>query len=391
MMHMDCDCEQKGHSAPIKTIEVSAGAIERTAEILKEYQNICLVADENTYAAAGKRVYELLIAAKKKVRTCILPAGSMATAENVGNLLIEVGSEPNPYDINAFSQNPDFVLAVGSGSVNDVSRMVSYRLGIEYGVCGTAPSMDGYISVVAPLLVRGKKIIYNCSTARHIIIDLDVCSKAPYELLIAGIGDMIGKHIAILDWELSHWKTGEYFCQKTADMVIAAANQCIEHAFKVAQREPEDIRAIVDGLLCSGLGIAYTGSSRPASGTEHMVGQTWEVIGLEEHHKPQLHGVEVGQATFTAISIFRKLYRETDDKTLKAFIGKYLPAFDRICELQKVIKIPFTVQDKKMYIDGILRGRTFRVRYTVLQYLYEQGKLEEYAEAAYQDMTEILK
>lgn len=384
MIEMDCTCVQKHHSIPTEVIEVSDHAIEKTAEILKDYRRIFMVADENTYEVAGRRVEEILKASGQLSHTLILPSPALPNAESVGKVLMEAGRDREVYDINAWSMNPDYILAVGSGSINDTCRMVSYRLGIPYGVAGTAPSMDGYASVVAPLLNGRKKIVYNCSIARHIIIDLSVNCQAPYPLLLSGVGDMIGKYVAILDWEISRDRNGEYYCEQIADMVLKATSQCIDASGKLESRDPEAIRSTSEGLILSGECIAFCGSSRPASGTEHMIGQTWEVMDVEEGKVPNLHGIEVGEGTFTAIEIFRKLYAETDDAHLKALIEKYLPAFDRIEKLQKTLKLPFTVTDHDRYIQGVLRGRTFRDRYTVLQYLYEQGKLEEYAKAAYE-------
>ena len=114
-----------------------------------------------------------------------------------------------------------------------------------------------------------------------------------------------------------------------------------------------------------------------------MIGQTWEVMDVEEGKVPNLHGIEVGEATFVAIEIFRRLYRETDDAALHALIEKYLPAFEKMEQLQQTLKLPFTVTDKSRFVEGILRGRTFRDRYTILQYLYDLGKLEDYADAVY--------
>ncbi len=389
MLEMECACSQGRHTAPIKNLEVSSGAIEKLPQILADRKHICLVSDETTYEIAGRHAEELLRAAGKQLDVVVLPRGTMATAEHVGELLIRIGKCPDPYDINAFSQNPDYVLAVGSGSVNDISRMVSYRLGLEYGVCGTAPSMDGYISVVAPLLVGGKKIIYTCSTARDVIIDLDICAAAPRELLLAGIGDMIGKPIAILDWQLSTHFTGEYYCEKTAGMVLEAAAKCVDCAFRVDERKPEDVRAIADGLLMSGLGIAYTGTSRPASGTEHMVGQTWEVIGLERRHAPHYHGVEVGEATFTAMAMYRRLYAETKDEAVRALIAPYLPVFGRTVALQEKLHMEFAVTDREIFLEGVHRGRTFRERYTLLQYLYDNGMLDDYAEYGFAETMKV--
>lgn len=382
---MECTCSQGHHEAPVKVIEVSSGAIEKVADILSGYKRIMLVADENTYEVAGKRVEQILKAAGMLSHTSVIDSPGLPTWENVGRVLIEAGIDAEVYDINAFSKNPDYVLAVGSGAVNDICRMVSYRIGIEYGVVGTAPSMDGYASVVAPLICGKRKIVYTCSIARHIIIDLDVCAAAPYDMLLAGIGDMIGKYVAILDWELSRDLTGEYFCEKVADMVLEATAKCVASASELQKRELKTIESSVSGLILSGLCIAYTGTSRPASGTEHMVGQTWEIMDVEKGKVPHLHGIEVGEATIAAIVMYKELYRRTEDAHLKALIEKYIPHFDKILELQKTIKLPYTVTDKDKFIEGVLRGRTFRERYTLLQYLFDRGELEEYAKFAYDE------
>jgi len=387
MYHLECTCEQKIHTAPVKCIEISSGAIKKTAEILKDYKRIFMVADENTYEVAGKEVEQLLKEAGILSHTFILKSPAHPTDTNVGRVLIEAGIEAKTYDINAMSFLPDYILAVGSGSINDICRLVSYRLGIEYGICGTAPSMDGYASVVAPLLVGKTKIVYQCSIARHIIIDTQICKDAPYELLTAGVGDMIGKYIAILDWEFSKMHTGEYFCEKIAQSVLKATGECITEAYSLSQRKPESIETIINGLITSGMGIAYSGSSRPASGTEHMIGQTWEIMDLESGKDLQLHGHDVGTATFVAISMYRKLWRETDDKDIKNLIEKYLPAFERIEDLQNTLQLPITVTDYEKFVQGCLRGRTFRVRYTLLEYLYQNNKLEEYINAAYNDVV----
>ena len=385
MMKMECTCDQKVHTAPVECIEVSEGASDKVVEILKGYKKIFMVADENTYKVAGEKVEKLLADAGMLSHKFILKSPAHPTDTNVGRILIEAGIDQNPYDINAMSALPDYILAVGSGSVNDICRMVSYRLGIEYGVVGTAPSMDGYASVVAPLLVGKTKTVYQCSIARHIIIDTAICKDAPYELLMAGVGDMVGKYIAILDWELSAMHTGEYYCEKIAANVLQATKECIDEAYTLSERKPDSIEKIVNGLITSGMGIAYSGSSRPASGTEHMIGQTWEIMDLESGRELQLHGLDVGAATFVAISMYKKLYRETDDMQIKSLIEKYLPAFDRIEDLQKTLKLPMTATDKAKFVEGCQRGRTFRVRYTLLEYLYNKGILDEYIEHAYNE------
>ena len=388
MIKMDCICSQKIHTAPVKIIEVSENAIEKIPAILSEYKRIFMVCDENTYKAAGEKVEMLLKQKGVFSHKCIINSPELPTYDNIGKVLIEAGIDDEVYDINSFDTKPDYILAVGSGSVNDICRMVSYRMGLDYGVVGTAPSMDGYASVVAPLICKDRKVVYTCTIARHIVIDLNICKNAPYELLLAGVGDMIGKYIAILDWELSREITGEYYCPKVAEMVLEATAKCIDSALQLEKRDTDAIKNSIDGLILSGLGMAYTGSSRPASGTEHMVGQTWEIMDIENDKTPNLHGIEVGEATFAAIVMYKELYERTEENWLKELIKKYLSSFEKVLELQKIIKIPFTVTEKDKFFEGIYRGRTFRERYTLLQYLYDRNLLEEYTENAYKKTME---
>ena len=388
MMQIKCNCEVGHHEIPVKAIEVSEHAIEKVADILKEYKRIFLVTDENCYEVAGRRVEELLKEAGILSHTLVLPSPALPNAENIGKVLIEAGRDREVYDINEFSYNPDYILGVGGGSINDTCRIVSYRLGLEYGIVGTAPSMDGYASVVAPLLNGKAKIVYTCSIARHIIIDLNVNAAAPMPLLLSGLGDMMGKYVALLDWEISHYLNNEYYCETVRDMVMDATNAVVEAGPKLAERDIETIRRVSEGLILSGECMAYTGTSRPASGTEHMIGQTWEVFDVQEGKVPNLHGIEVGEGTYAAIELFRKFYRESDDEAVKKIVEPYLPLFDKLEELQKVVQLPFTVTDKKRFVDAVIKGRTFRVRYTLLQYLYDHGKLEEYADAVYDTVME---
>ena len=122
---MDCTCVQKHHCIPTEVIEVSEHAVEKTAEILKDYHRIFMVADENTYEVAGKRVECLLKESGILSHVLILPAPALPNAENVGKVLMEAGRDREVYDIQAWSLNPDYILAVGSGSINDTCRMVS--------------------------------------------------------------------------------------------------------------------------------------------------------------------------------------------------------------------------------------------------------------------------
>ena len=210
-------------------------------------------------------------------------------------------------------------------------------------------------------------------------------------MMLAGIGDMFGKYIGLLDWELARDYAGEYFCEKIASDVLKATNKCLEDGYKLGDRDKECIKNIMEGFLVTGLGMAYTGNSRPASGSEHIVAHAWELYDIEHGNHPHLHGLEVCEGTRLVAIMYKMLYEETSDQHLKGLIEKYLPYFDAVAEFCRKMQVPPTVTERKIILGGIHRALVMRDRYTILFYLRDQGKLDEYAERAIDDLLKVLK
>lgn len=383
VIEFDCSCQMKKHKAPIEGWEISAGALNKIPEILKDYSKIYVIADENTYAAAGERVEEILKTCGKHFRTLVLDGEIiLPNVETLGKILLHANDPAEKANIFAYSPMPDFILAVGSGTVNDSCRLASYRLQLPYGIVATAPSMDGYASAGTPFLFNGSKATVQATTPKYIIADLDVLKDAPYPMMLAGIGDMFGKYTGMLDWELARDYSGEYFCEKIGKDVIDATNKCLENGYKLESRDTSAIKAIMEGFLVTGLGMAYTGNSRPASGAEHIVAHAWELYDVEHGYRPHLHGLEVCEGTRLIAIMYKMLYKETNDAHLKELIEKYMPYFDAVEEFCIKMKMPPTVTDREVIVSGIKRALIMRDRYTILFYLRDLGKLEEYAEKA---------
>ena len=129
MIEFECSCAMGKHRAPLEGYEISSGALNKIPEILKDYNKIYVVADENTYRAAGKQVEEILKACGKHHRTLVLDGEVvLPNVETLGKIVLfanDPGAKPNFF---AYSDLPDFILAVGSGTVNDSCRLASYRL-----------------------------------------------------------------------------------------------------------------------------------------------------------------------------------------------------------------------------------------------------------------------
>ena len=391
MIEFSCTCERGLHKAPLEGYEISSGAIEKLPEILKDYHKIYVVSDENTHRAAGERV-EKLLEANGMLFTALVLDGEciLPNVETLGKIVLNANPVSAKADPFSYSDLPDFILAVGSGVVNDSCRLASYRLRLPYGVVATAPSMDGYVSAGTPFLHHGTKTTIQGTTPKYLIADLDVLKDAPFDMMLAGIGDMFGKYVGILDWELARDYTGEYYCEKIASDVIDATNKCLVNGYKLSSRDPECIKNIMEGFLVTGLGMAYTGNSRPASGSEHIVAHSWELFDVKEGKRPNLHGLEVCQGTRLIAILYKMLLEETDDQHLKTLIEKYIPYFDAVEEFCANMQVPSVVTDRETIVRGLRYALTLRDRYTVLFYLRDHGLFDSYVERAADRMMELI-
>lgn len=391
MLSFECTCSRKFHKAPLEGTVVGSGVINKLPEILKDYKKIYMVADERTYVAAGELCEKVLCEAGIFSHKCILKGDVvLPNAETLGTIIVNANDPSAKSDIFSYSPLPDLILAVGSGTINDSCRLASYRLNLPYAVVATAPSMDGYASAGTPFLFNGSKATIQATTPKYIVGDIDVLKNAPMEMMLAGIGDMFGKYTGMLDWELARDYTGEYYCEKMGEDVINATNKCLENGYKLAERSPECISAIMEGLSVTGIGMAFIGNSRPASGSEHIVAHAWELYDIENGNSPHLHGLEVCEATRLIAIMYQMLYKETNDAHLKELIGKYLPYFDAVEEFCKKMQVPPTVTSREVMIAGIKRALIMRDRYTILFYLRDMGKFEEYAEKATDELLKVL-
>ncbi len=246
---------------------------------------VTLVADERTFEAAGRDA-ERALGQEFPVKTVLLRGRELhADAESIGKVLLGV------------SERTKLLVAVGSGTVNDTTRFVAHRVKTPYLVVGTAPSMDGYASSVSPVLEEGMKITYEAVHPEAVLASPRVLCAAPRAMVAAGLGDMLGKYTALMDWKLSSLLTGEPFCQRIAGLMRQAVEICRQNAAGLAARTPEAVTELTRGLTLSGLAMQMMGNSRPASGCEHHLSHFWEMRQLQRGQGASLHGDKVGVAT----------------------------------------------------------------------------------------------
>lgn len=362
-MEYSCACG-KSHKVDIQAIRVGSGVIQELPGILRDLgaSHIFLVADNYTYEAASRQVEQLLDQA------------GLAYHKRV--FQTETPLVPNEYALGsvlaAMTSQDDMLLAVGSGTLNDVTKYVSARTGIPYVIAATAPSMDGYASTVAPTILDGFKTTLPAVYPAAIVADVDILKDAPMPMLTAGFGDIIGKFTSLADWRLSHQLNGEYYCPEVAGVIEAAVETCAANAKALAQREPQAIQAVTEALILSGLAMGMVGVSRPASGAEHQMAHYWEMDALRRGEEHPLHGNAVGVGTVLAASLYEMAAEYLPQGFAAPDKGQILACLQAAgsCADPKELGIR-----RELCLESLLHAMELRDRFTVQKLLEQKGKL----------------
>lgn len=308
-----CTCG-KIHSVAIDAVVTGSGAVKRLPEFVRKYgQKPFVVADVNTYAAAGEQVCEVLQAAQISYGSFIFREKALEPDEKA------VGAACMHYD-----KSCDVILGVGSGVINDICKILSNLTGKPYIIVATAPSMDGYASATSSMSRDGVKVSLNSRCADVIIGDTDILKRAPMHMLRSGLGDMLAKFVSIAEWRIAHIITGEYYCEAVAGLIRDAVKKCVDNAQGLLAREDQAVEAVFEGLVIGGVAMAYAGVSRPASGVEHYFSHVWDMRGLEFGTPVELHGIQCAMATMKAVELYEKVMETVPDwEKASAFVESF--------------------------------------------------------------------
>ncbi len=310
-----CKCG-KIHKTDKKEILIGSGVLNKLPYELKKLnaKKVFLLADINTYPIAGEKIKELLSDSAISCTSYVFEDAQLEPDERA------VGSAIMHYDTEC-----DTIVALGSGVINDIGKIVANISGARYAVMATAPSMDGYASATSSMAMDALKVSLESKCAQLIIGDTDILKNAPMDMIRAGLGDMIAKYISICEWRISHIITGEYYCEEIAQSVREALKKCVDNAEKLLIRDEKAVGLVFEGLVMCGEAMQRAEMSRPASGIEHYFSHIQDMRGLEFGTKVDLHGLQCAAATMMVIKLYENLKKIAPDRE-KAL--KYVHEFD---------------------------------------------------------------
>ncbi|HWA19617.1 MAG TPA: sn-glycerol-1-phosphate dehydrogenase [Devosia sp.] len=375
-------------------------------------RRLAIVGDARTFAALGERVAKAL-AGRFDVQPIVLPGYPYPDDETVGML-------------RSATHSADALIAVGSGTINDLTKYSSALDNKPYAVFATAPSMNGYTSLTASISQHGHKLTLPAIAPVGAFFDLEVLANAPKRMIRAGLGDSICRSTAQTDWLLSHLLLDTPYRQLPYDLLAREEPALLDLADDLVRGSIEAMRVLVRTLILSGLGTAIVGSSAPASQAEHLVSHyldmlspadrpavfhgeqvgvtTLSVARLQEdmlEHPPVLQpdrlteaditshfGEELGRSVWPEFAAKRLDAAKADELNHRIASGwsevvsrltrSFLPS-SRIAAVLDAADAPVSPEaihsDRAFYRSALLHAREIRNRFTVLDLLAASGRL----------------
>lgn len=318
-----CGCG-KNHHIEVKEILIEEGAVEKLEEamsdgFLREYISPLLICDTNTC----KVTEEIMEDIYDRCQVLVLDAEGLHADQHA----IEIVENNMEEDI-------DLILAVGTGTIHDISRYVAFQYKIPFISVPTAASVDGFVSTVAAMTWNGLKKTVPAVPPVAVYADSNIFADAPKRLTASGVSDLFGKYICLADWKIAHMLTGEYICDEIIELEERALKTVRSCLADIAEGEQESCEKLMYALILSGLAMQMVGNSRPASCAEHHLSHLWEMEVLNGPLEA-LHGEKVSVGTMLVLREYKRIAkairegrcsvcteREDDTELLRETFGK---------------------------------------------------------------------
>ena len=276
-----------------KALVIGNDALPRSAEMFKELfpgKRAIIVADKITYRMAGEAVKNYFEAAgivqdEPHVYGYDDSFAEWTYVEELENVLKKTDAIP---------------VAVGSGVINDLTKLTAHRCGRRYMCVGTAASMDGYTAYGASITYQGNKQTFDCPAPYGMTFDPQIAAKAPKAMSASGYADLIAKIPAAADWMIADAVGSEAIDRFAFDVVQDGLQEALCDPEGVYNGDVKKVEQLAEGLLLSGFAMQAAKSSRPASGMEHQFSHFWDMEDLEFEGKHVSHGFKVGIGTLAS-------------------------------------------------------------------------------------------
>ncbi len=314
---------------------IGEGVIDKCSECFKTYWpqgTAMIVADENTWAAAGMTAEDLFGSAGiKTAPPLIFNAQPRLKADYANTRAIK----------ERIGQNRKIIpVSVGSGTINDLVKRAAFELDRTYLCIGTAASMDGYCSSGAALTRNGRKQTMECPAPKAVIADTRILGTAPPEASAAGFGDLASKLTAGADWIIADFTGVDPIDINVWNIIQPNLDKWLDAPEALAAGKSEKLSDVFEGLNLSGLAMQILGRSRAASGAEHLLSHIWEMSGhCGADGNPVSHGFQVSVGICCVSALMTEVFSlNADDIDIETAVAAYPPWKRRTVEIEQLME-----------------------------------------------------
>ena len=294
-----CILEALKIATDTKAFELGEHLLHRAPILFQEHfpgRKAVIIADRNTWNAAGEAVFGYMQAAGVPCECHLIEEEEFHAdwpyVERLDNVLDRTGA---------------VAVAVGSGVINDLTKLSSHLSGRRYMCVATAASMDGYTAFGASVTADGAKQTFSCPAPQACLADIDIIATAPKKMTSSGYADLFAKVTAGADWILADRLGIEPIDQKSWDIVQGGLADALSNPSGLVKGDKKALSDLVEGLILGGFAMQWSKSSRPASGAEHQFSHLWNM----EHHTNRgedvSHGFQVAIGTIASTALYEKL------------------------------------------------------------------------------------
>ncbi len=291
-----------------KELVIGSGVINQVYQLFNEQfpnQTAVIVADTTTYQLIGEQIETQL------------------KDHNIPQLTPYIFTDPELYAEYKFveelkqslEKHNAIPIAVGSGTINDLTKLASHLTNRQYMCVATAASMDGYTAFGASITADGAKQTFNCPAPQVCLADIDIIAAAPQEMTASGYADLFAKITAGADWIVADALNVEPIDETSWNIVQGGLHEALSDPKGTKDGDPNAVTQLVEGLMLGGFAMQWSKSSRPASGAEHQFSHLWNM----EHHlnngEHVSHGFQVSIGTL-AITALYDVVLKTDFENL---------------------------------------------------------------------------
>ena len=259
-------------------VRIKPGALDRLGiyAARHDHRTVALIASEGLPASIVARAEQGLHA--EGAERVVNIEAEEASFEAASRLLAHL-----PRDLDA-------VVGLGGGKALDVAKYVAFLVGKPMYAVPTSLSNDGFCSPQSSLTLQGERRSLPAALPFAVVVDTAVVAGAPAVLWWSGVGDLVAKVTAVRDWKLAYHAIGE----PVDDFAALLSDATVSQFLSRPEHDDEGLRLLATALMLNGISMAVCGSSRPASGSEHLISHALDAIS----ERPRLHGLQVGMATY---------------------------------------------------------------------------------------------